>query len=371
MKSIFNDIGNKAILEYNKLSIDFLEHFIVNITSKEIKQAFDEAYKTFEYSFKRFCKKNTDSLEYEKIKFINLIINPQNNRNKKNTCIINKTGKKNIQFIPYPLLKEPNLKFSINSDLNNDISQIIKIIMQNYEDNYYDIVEKKKKSIEMNIIKENDESVQIFEKTSFTTKQLVVYEIMRFLFRHHFFFNSLLFRYYKSEKYYMNDLLKLKKMREENLSGLGVIVIKLKKEISKNNYIEILPRFLYLYLLNAPATKKAINYTINNKIKKNNNDSDDDYDNKKNKNKKKIKSYNSSKKVKHKNSDRHSSSKKSKGNLKLEKNNPNSKSNYAINKVKLKEFIDTKSDFLVFEHDNDSEDEDDKDNDDNYFSDDD
>ena len=371
VKSIFNDIGNKAILEYNKLSIDFLEHFIVNITSKEIKQAFDEAYKTFEYSFKRFCKKNTDSLEYEKIKFINLIINPQNNRNKKNTCIINKTGKKNIQFIPYPLLKEPNLKFSINSDLNNDISQIIKIIMQNYEDNYYDIVEKKKKSIEMNIIKENDESVQIFEKTSFTTKQLVVYEIMRFLFRHHFFFNSLLFRYYKSEKYYMNDLLKLKKLRDENSSGLGVIVIKLKKEISKNNYIEILPRFLYLYLLNAPATKKAINYTINNKIKKNNNDSDDDYDNKKNKNKKKIKSYNSSKKVKHKNSDRHSSSKKSKGNLKLEKNNPNSKSNYAINKVKLKEFIDTKSDFLVFEHDNDSEDEDDKDNDDNYFSDDD
>ena len=28
----------------------------------------------------------------------------------------------------------------------------------------------KKKSIEMNIIKENDESVQIFEKTSFTPK---------------------------------------------------------------------------------------------------------------------------------------------------------------------------------------------------------
>ena len=169
----------------------------------------------------------------------------------------------------------------------------------------------------------------------------------------------------------MNYLLKLKKLRDENSSGLGVIVIKLKKEISKNNYIEILPRFLYLYLLNAPATKKKINYTINNKIKKNNNDYDDDYDNKKNKNKKKIKSYNSSKKVKHKNSDRHSSSKKLKENLKLEKNNPNSKSNYAINKVKLKEFIDTKSDFLVFEHDNDSEDEDDKDNDDNYFSDDD
>ena len=368
VKSIFDDIGNDAILEYNKLSIDFLEHFIVNIASKDINQAFNEAYKTFEISFRKFCRKNTDSLEYEKIKFINLIINQQNNRNKKNTCIINKTGKKNIHFIPYPLLKEPYLKFSINSNLNNDISQIIKIIMQNYEDNYYDIVEKKKKSIEINIIKENDDSVKIYERIIFTTKQLVVYEIMRFLFRHHEFFNSLLFRYYKTEKCYMNDLLKLKKLREENSSGLGVIAIKLKKEISKNNYIEILPRFLYLYLLNAPASKKAINYTIYNKIKGcKKNDSEDDYDNKKNKNKKKIKSYNSSKKVKHKNSDRHSSSKKSNGNLKLEKINPNSKSNFTIN-MKMKEFVDKNSDFLVFEHDDDSEDEDDKDNDDDYFS---
>ena len=99
VKNIFDDIGNKAILEYNKLSIDFLEHFIVNIASNDINKAFDESYKTFEISFRKFCKKNTDSLEYEKIKFINLIINQQNNRNKKNTCIINKTGKKNIQFI--------------------------------------------------------------------------------------------------------------------------------------------------------------------------------------------------------------------------------------------------------------------------------
>ena len=181
MKNIFDDIGNKAILEYNKLSIDFLEHFIVNIASNDINQAFDEAYKTFECSFRKFCKKNTDSLEYEKIKFINLIINQQNNRNKKNMCIINKTGKKNIQFIPYPLLKEPYLKFSINSDLNNDISQIIKIIMQNYEDNYYKIVEKKKKSIEMNIIKENDDQVQIYEKINFTTKQLVVKFIFSYI----------------------------------------------------------------------------------------------------------------------------------------------------------------------------------------------
>ena len=57
VKSVFNEIGNQAILEYNKLSIDFLEHFIVNIASNDINTAFDGAYKTFESSFRKFCKK--------------------------------------------------------------------------------------------------------------------------------------------------------------------------------------------------------------------------------------------------------------------------------------------------------------------------
>ena len=360
VKSVFNEIGNQAILEYNKLSIDFLEHFIVNIASNDINTAFDGAYKTFESSFRKFCKKKTDSLEYEKIKFINLTINQQNNRNKKSSVIINNTGKKNIQFIPYPLLKELPLKFSIFSDLNNDISQIIKVIMQNYENNYYDIVERKKKSIEINIIKPNDPSIQLFDKIELTTKQLIVYEIMRFLFRHHEFFNPLLFKFYKNDKCYMKDLSKLKKLREENSSGLGVIVIKLKKE-SKNNYFEILPRFLYLYLLNGPGSKKAINCIINDKINQNRNDSDDDSDNKKGKNKKGKKNYNSSKKWKNKNSDKFSSSKKLKEDLKLEKDNPNSKSHLAINKSrKMKEFEDEISGFTVYEHYDDDEDEEDE-----------
>ena len=374
IKTIFNDIGDKAILEYNKLSIDFLEHFIVNISSDDVIKAFDNAYKTFESSFKKFCRKNTHSQEHEKIKFINLTINQSYIRNKKNACIINQTGKKNIQFIPYPLLKEVDMKFSFVSGLNNDISLIIKTIIQNIEDNYYEIFEKKKKSIEINIIKMNDKQKTICEKLDFTTNKLVAFEILRFLFRHHEFFNSLLFKYYKNVSCYSKDLGKLRNLREENSSGIGLIVIKVNK-CSKIN-IEILPRFVYLYLLNEPGPKKAINYFIQKSINVNGNESDDDSENKKtkNKNKKRKKNKNNTtKKGKIKNWDSYSSKNKSNGNLKLEKNNPNSVSQFSLNEPRMKIFEDKEFGFLVYNHeDEDDKDdeytEDDKDNDDSYLS---
>ena len=86
----------------------------------------------------------------------------------------------------------------------------------------------------------------ICEKLDFTTNKLVAFEIMRFLFRHHELFNSLLFKYYKNVSCYSKDLGKLRNLREENSSGIGLIVIKVNK-CSKIN-IEILPRFVYLYL---------------------------------------------------------------------------------------------------------------------------
>ena len=81
----------ESYLEYNKRSIEFLEHFIVNITKQDIKTAFEKACGTFERSFKNFCRHKTGSNKYDKINYITLTLNNQG-RIKKNECILSESG---------------------------------------------------------------------------------------------------------------------------------------------------------------------------------------------------------------------------------------------------------------------------------------
>ena len=82
----FNNIGNTSYLEYNRLSIDFLDHFIYNIIKQDVRYAFEQAYNTFKSSFNRFCKQKSYFNENEKLNYITLTVN--SSRTKKNECII-------------------------------------------------------------------------------------------------------------------------------------------------------------------------------------------------------------------------------------------------------------------------------------------
>ena len=347
--SIFNEIRDESLLEYNKKSIEFLEHFIVNITKNDIQHAFDQAYDTFKATFKKFCTQKSDN-EYEKINYITLTVNNRMSRVKKNEYIILETGKKNIQFIPYPLLEDLPLKFSYFSDYSKDISQIIKAIMEEYDMNYLDLIERKNRSINIYLVFENDREIQVSEKLHFKVKHLVSYEIMRFLFRRHRLFNSQLFKFYKDYNCYSKNITKLLKKRNEDPSGLGVIIIKLKKKMKGHKPI---PGFLYIYLLNHPISTKEIMFSITNK-KKSFGDQDDSEDKSGKKKRRKKKGNTTYQKNKIKNLDGSSSN--SNSNSKMSKNDFNSSSHYTKNE-KIKEFEEKTFGFTVYSHEESEEDE--------------
>ena len=357
---IFKDIGNKSLLEYNKLSIEFLEHFIVNITKTEVKSAFEKAYSTFKCSFNNFCQQKANFKGYQKTNYITLTINNKG-RVKKNESILNESGIKNIQFTPYPLLSEINLKFSFSSNYTNDISHIIKSIMSSYEIYYfYDIHDNKKKIIEINIFSINDKEIYINDNICLTAKQLVGFEVMRFFFRHHEYFNSLLFRYFQNAKKYMLNLDKLKKKSEEYSSGLGLIIINMTKK-NKNKNFKTIPGFVYIYLSKEPMSNPAINVEIegisfNNEISNLSNETPG----KKKKNKKKKKFNSNYQKNKIKNWDNNSNN--TKLNNKSTKNLYNSYSHMSEQKMKFYE--DETSGFTIYDHEEDE----DSDNIDNYLS---
>ena len=339
-----------------------MEHFIVNLTKTEVKSAFEKAYGTFKCSFNNFCQQKANSKEYEKTNYITLTVNSQG-RVKKNECILNESGIKNIQFTPYPLLSEINLKFSYASNYSNDISHIIKSIMNSYEIYYfYDVHDNKKKIIEINIFSMNDKEIHINDNLCLTAKQLVGLEVTRFFFRHHEYFNSLLFRYFQNAKKYMLTLDKLKKKSEEYSSGLGLIIINMTKK-NKNKSFKTIPGFVYIYLSKEPMPNPAINVEINymplnNEISNISNEESG----KKKKNRKKKKFNSNYQKNKIKNWDDNSNN--SKGNNKSSKNLYTPGSCSSISEQKMKFYEDETSGFTIYDH----EENEDSDDIDNYLS---
>ena len=369
-KEIFDDIGNLSLLEYNKLSIDFLEHFIVNITKEDVKKAFDRAYKTFKSSFQSFCNQKTDSKFHEKIDFITFTVNQQG-RVRKIENIINENGNKNIQFTPNPLLSlDIPLKFSYFSDYSNDISQIVKLIMNNYEKYYHDInIDKKKKAIEINVFVKNDKEIYISENIKLKIKQLIGSEILRFFYRHHEIFNSTLFKYFRNIKSYINNLTGIKKLREQISSGIGliIIIIKQKKKNKKStpNNIQTIPGFIYLYLSKDSMTNPIKNFEVT--IKGNYNEYfEESYKRKRSKkSKRKPTNY---QKSKVKNLDIYSNSK-SNINLPNKNKSNNTISQFSLSEPKLKSYENEDLGFTIFDHEKEDDEDDDKDdNDDDSIS---
>ena len=332
---IFNDIGIESYLEYNKRSIEFLEHFIVNITKQDVKTAFEKACGTFERSFKNFCRHKTGSNKYDKINYITLTLNNQG-RIKKNECILSESGNKNIQFTPYPLLSGVNLKFSYVSDYSDKIAYIIKKIMNSYEIfYYYDVTDKKKKKIEINVFEKKETDININNNLCLKANKLIAFEIMRFLFRHHEHFNPSWFRYFLNLDEYMKDLDNLYLKRKEYSSGLGLIIINITESIENKNIIKI-PDFIYIYLSNFSMPGPVINIDIS----KPTNDNELNVSNEESSiNNIKIKKVYSSYQVnKIQNLDIYSNI--SKSNKELTKIKKNSNSQTTINKKKIKSYED-------------------------------
>ena len=355
---IIEDLGDQSILEYNKLSIDFLEHFIVNITKENVQKAYERSYDTFKASFKNFCKQKTNIKKLEKTEFINLTMNNQG-RIKNNEYLLIEKGKGNIQFIPYPLLTlfKISLKFSYNSDYYCEIYQIVKTIMDKLEKYYFDSSDSKKKIIEINLFGQDDKDIYISSNICLKTKQLISLEVMRFLFRHHEIFNSLLFNYYSKIDKYIRNTNKLQKMREENSSGLGLIIIDMKQNNKqKNKFHKKIPGFLYIYLSNDTMSNGVNNILIINKIKSNEINTTPLKESTKKKKERKNKRYKTNyQKNKTKNWDGRENNSKSNTNLTGKKN---SVSNFNLTEQKLKYYEDKRLDFLVYDLEQ-SEEEDD------------
>ena len=139
---ILNDIGNQSYLEYNKLSINFLENFIINITKYDIQNAFTKAKYIFQSSFNDFCRIKTKTLfKYENMNYIKLTTN--SDRIKKNEPVIKINTNKEFKLRPYPLLSAYLPKefscYSYFTKYSKNIQSIIKLIMEKYEQLYNDI----------------------------------------------------------------------------------------------------------------------------------------------------------------------------------------------------------------------------------------
>ena len=242
---ILNDIGNQSYLEYNKLSINFLENFIINITKYDIQNAFTKAKYIFQSSFNDFCRIKTKTLfKYENMNYIKLTTN--SDRIKKNEPVIKINTNKEFKLRPYPLLSTYLPKefscYSYFTKYSKNIQSIIKLIMEKYEQLYNDITKEKNVLIKLNIYGQSTDNISYENGISLNPKQIVALEIMRFCFRNYKIFNPLLFRYYKEINTYLHDL---NKRNNDNLSGLGIIVINVK---NKDKHEEPLHGFVYIYI---------------------------------------------------------------------------------------------------------------------------
>ena len=167
-------------------------------------------------------------------------------RIKKNEPVIKINTNKEFKLRPYPLLSAYLPKefscYSYFTKYSKNIQSIIKLIMEKYEQLYNDITKEKNVLIKLNIYGQSTDNISYENGISLNPKQIVALEIMRFCFRNYKIFNPLLFRYYKEINTYLHDL---NKRNNDNLSGLGIIVINVK---NKDKHEEPLHGFVYIYI---------------------------------------------------------------------------------------------------------------------------
>ena len=350
-QDIFDDIKDEAIVKYNTLSIDFLKHFIINITKEKIDIAFKKAHFTFKQNFLNFIDSKSNikykvenfitSTNEEKIKKTDFFLNLKKDRI---NFEINRDNNKNINITPYPLVNLTKTHFSNkilhSKTYSEDIFHIISLII----DKEFYIKYKNNNIIkEINIILKND-SDMYSELKGCNAKQQITLEIMRFLFRHHDMFNPYLFFYCKDETIYSNNYKDFELQREANSSGVGLIIIdKSKKKINSK-----ISGFIYLYL-SKDLFPKITSHFIQIKIPTNDYKkfSMDDLDKNKKKGKKSKKGKKNNKKNKIKNSDSYSNN--------SSNNTPHfhyitSGSNISLNEQKMKLYNDEESGFTILDH---------------------
>ena len=150
------------LIQYNKLSIDFLIHFIENSFNYNIKQSFQQSYNTFKTGLENF-KNSTIELTNKEKDYISL-----DEYNVLNNSIIYEEKEKikegEIKYV-YPLLQIPFVDLS-NNNYTNHILHLIKLILKGEQI--------------INIFAKNDVPI----KENLNIKTIIAYEIMRFLYRH-------------------------------------------------------------------------------------------------------------------------------------------------------------------------------------------
>ena len=299
---IFNDINLENInfdmlLKYNELSIEFIIHFIINITGLTIDKSYEDSLETFKFGLKKYNKSQI-KLKNEKGKYISHI---EFEKDSNKTIIIqqkkiyNRIGGK-ITYV-YPLPPESNVEFNytINSDV---ISKLIELIFSSNNQI-------------INIYSKYDEPIEI-GKFSLNIKTIISFEIMRIIYRHQKFNDNIYYvsmpqKYGESIQSITSSLFgenNIKNNKPKKRPEIAFIVINKYEKIQKRNekYIDLedLPeKYQYLIISKKPIgenseifsyelklTKKDIKDNKEEKGKKNNKNKD------KNKNIKKINSKN-------------------------------------------------------------------------------
>ena len=261
------DIDFDMLYEYNKLSIEFIIHFIKNSTDSSILKSFEDSLKTFNSNINNDKNSEIELIntkgEYITLNSYGEVINSSIIIQKKDIFIEKGNEKEGKAIYFYPLLQIP--KDFQNKKYSDDILHLIKLILSS------------KKRI-INIHSKFDIQTGI---AKLNVKTTICFEIMKFFYRHQTFGNRI---FYVSnarklgsslkditysvlgEKKSKNILFESKINIEESEQSTFIIINnfeKIKKIKDKNFYDWIPPdKFQYLILSKNPI-ENAFTYEIN------------------------------------------------------------------------------------------------------------
>ena len=270
----FDDINLKNIkkfdfdllLKYNELSIEFIIHFIINITVLNLKKSYEDSLKTFKKGLKNDNKLQLELIN-KKGNYISLyppkednnqviIIKPKRNYNENSGKII----------YVYPLPPESNVEFNYtNIKYSEVILDLIKIILSSTNQI-------------INIYSPFDNPLKL-GKSFHNIKTLISIEIMRFFYRHQKFKGNIYYvskpqKYCDSIQKITNSLFSDNKINNNKISknpNIAFIVINQYEKIQKRNekYIDLFnlqENYKYLIISKKPIGKNKEIFPYENNL---------------------------------------------------------------------------------------------------------
>ena len=348
----FNDINIEDIdcdllLQYNKLSIDFIIHFIENSFNYNIIQSFEQSLKTFKTGLANFNNSTIELINSEN-DFISL-----DKYNVFNNSIIYEEKEKikdgEIVYV-YPLLQIPFVDLH-NKNYTEHILHLIKLILSGEQI--------------INIFAKNDIPI----KENLNIKTIIAFEIMRFLYRHQKFNGRILYASNPKNLGFtlseitnkiigkIHNISKEKSLNFEEMKSAFIVinnfekVKKLKGNKGKKGFFENIPYNIQYLIISKNPIDKATTYEI--PISKDDNSGGGgkpkgDKKNKKNKNK--LKKISSKNKIFDKSKNSGEMTDKENINNSSPDKKKDSQTNKKDNKLQIKSRYDKETDFTILAH---------------------